>query len=97
MCIWSPTPRVHRTFTEAFPHVLETWGGTVLIGSNEPIDVDVEAVLGRLATPEVTDYLGADLAAEAVYAVTALRPATATHADLAPNLDLFPRDEFLSP
>jgi hypothetical protein len=49
MCTWAPTPRVHATFSRVFPHVLEAWGGVVLLGSREPLPLYLTAWRSRLA------------------------------------------------
>jgi hypothetical protein len=94
MCTWAPTPRVYTTFREVFPHVLETDGGAVLVGSREPLRLEVETWLARLE--QATAYLG-----EGRVAVIARRLRDCQRAErqsgLRPNRDLFPRDEFASP
>ena len=93
MCAWSPKPRVTATFMAAFPHVVEMRQGQLLVGSNEPITIDLDAWRARGGSPEVTSYLGANNARKLVDAL-----ATARIADRVPaadlNHDLFPRDEF---
>lgn len=98
MCSWSPSRRVHTTFAQAFPHVVEFLGGQVLVGSNEPIAYDLAGWEARLAGEAVTDYLGRNRAAEVLAILrTALpgHPPPALEADT--NHDLRPRDEFNSP
>jgi spermidine synthase len=98
MCSWSPSRRVHATFAQAFPYVVEFLGGQVLVGSNEPIVYDLAAWEARLAREDVVDYLGRDRAAEVLAVLrTALpgHPRPALEADT--NRDLRPRDEFNSP
>jgi spermidine synthase len=95
MCAWSPKPRVTATFMAAFRHVVEMRQGQLLVGSNEPIDLAVDAWRARAGSPEVASYLGANNArklAEALATARIVEPATVTAGDL--NLDLFPRDEF---
>ena len=43
MCAWSPKPRVTATFMAAFRHVVEMRQGQLLVGSNEPIEIAVDA------------------------------------------------------
>ncbi len=91
MCTWAPTPRVRATFREVFPHVLETEGGVILIGSRYPLQLDVPAWEARLQA--VAPYLG-DLRARTVgERLRTLTPAVGP-IDILPNRDLFPRDEF---
>ena len=91
MCTWAPTPRVRATFRAVFPHVLETEGGVILIGSRYPIQIDVPAWEARLQ--QSAAYLG-ELRARAVEErLRSLTPATGA-SDVLPNRDLFPRDEF---
>ncbi len=42
---WAPTPRIHHTFAQVFPHVVEI--PPMLIGSSEPIAFDAEAIRRR--------------------------------------------------
>lgn len=98
MCSWAPTPRVHATFLQAFPYVLELGSETVLVGSREPIPVEPEVWLARLHTREVFAYLGLEVAEPLADLIKRTRPAPRepiTERDL--NHDLFPRDELGSP
>lgn len=97
LCTWAPTPRVYAAFTRSVRHVVGT--GEILIGSNEPIEVDPAVWRARLESPEVSGYLG-ERTADAWRLLSGLRvmnrrgrvqPRNAT------NLDLYPRDEFRSP
>jgi spermidine synthase len=91
MCTWAPTPRVHATFARVFPHVLAAGGGVALVGSREPLDLDVPAWTARLEA--ATAYLGPGRA-RAVEAWLRGCARAGAPPDLAPNRDLFPRDEF---
>ena len=99
---WSPTPRVHNTFVSVFPHVLSY--GDIVVGSNQPITFDREAIRRRLEDPRVRAYYG-----RAVVDIVAL---LTPYLDRAPrvygpgddrshltdiNTDLFPKDEFSVP
>jgi predicted membrane-bound spermidine synthase len=98
MCTWSPTPRTAATFLNAFPYVLMTDGGQVLIGSNQPIEMDRGAWEGRLSTPGVKGHLGLDVHAQCLSSVCGAR--LVWHDELpseATNADLFPRDEYQVP
>jgi spermidine synthase len=91
MCTWAPTPRVVASFRAAFPHVLQAEGGDVLVGSLSPIPVEPEAWKARAGGSGA--YLGAEQARGLVEAVGRLRP-TGPPLAVAPNRDLFPRDEY---
>ncbi|MDA1094122.1 MAG: hypothetical protein O3A25_12760 [Acidobacteria bacterium] len=54
---WSPTDRVAGTFAGVFPHAVQD--GAVLLGSNEPILIDREAVSRRLADADTRRYYAA--------------------------------------
>jgi spermidine synthase len=98
MCQWGPTPRVRATFCEAFPHVLEVPGKEILIGSNDPIAVDLPRWLERLDSPHVQQYLGGPIANGLRECLLRTQPVSReglTGTSL--NRDLFPRDEFASP
>jgi len=91
MCTWAPTPRVVASFRAVFPDVLEAEGGDVLIGSLTPIPYELEAWTER-ARRSVA-YLGSERTKEVVGAVGKLRPAGPAPS-VAPNRDLYPRDEY---
>jgi hypothetical protein len=98
MCTWSPTPRVHRTFSEAFPHVVEFDGGEILVGANEPLDIQLRDWISRLASERLRGYLGPRISASVRHSLRTARPATsARYRDLRVNRDLSPRDEFRAP
>jgi spermidine synthase len=97
ICTWAPTPRVYAAFTRSVRHVVGT--GEILIGSNQPLEIDAAAWRARLESPAVSGYLGSRTA-DAWRLLSALRvmnrrgriqPGRVT------NFDLFPRDEFHSP
>lgn len=97
LCTWAPTPRVYAAFTRSVRYVVGT--GEILIGSNQPLEVDPDAWRARLESPAVAAYLG-PRSADAWRLLASLRvmnrrgrvqPARVT------NFDLFPRDEFSSP
>jgi spermidine synthase len=98
MCTWAPTPRVRASFHAAFPYVVGPGDRWVLIGSRDPIAIDPEAWAARAAGARIAAYLGSERAAEIARAVARLRPLEPDDGtDVRPNLDLFPRDEFLTP
>jgi spermidine synthase len=91
MCTWAPTPRVTATFRAVFPYALEADGGDVLIGSLTPIPFEPETWAERVAG--CVAYLGAERTRDVLEAVSKLRPSVLVPA-VAPNRDLFPRDEY---
>jgi spermidine synthase len=98
MCSWSPSRRVHTTFGQAFPYLVEFLGGQVLVGSNDPIAFDPPGWEARLAREDVWTYLGRDRSAEVLAILRTAQPGSpppAREADT--NRDLRPRDEFNSP
>jgi spermidine synthase len=98
MCSWAPTPRVHASFTTAFPHVIELDAGRVLVGSNQPIAFDPAAWQARATSPQMVGYLGPARVQALVDFLRGARPAV--RRPLGPrdlNRDLFPRDELNSP
>lgn len=94
MCTWSPTKRVRATFLAAFPHVLEAGGGIVLLGSRQPLRPDIPTWRSRLDAAAA--YLGPGRTRMLAQWLDECRPATARD-HIAPNRDLFPRDEFARP
>jgi predicted membrane-bound spermidine synthase len=100
MCTWAPTPRVRASFLEAFPHVVEFDGGEAVIGSREPIPLQRVQWRRRLESPEVAAYLGGPEITSRILEHLQTAKAARKVDSLPPsmlNLDLFPRDEFLSP
>jgi spermidine synthase len=97
---WCPTPRVLRTFCQAFPHVAGV-PGLLLIGSDQPIMIDWEAVRSRLYAPFTRAHLQrAGIDAEALLEgleprLVAIGTDTVPASDI--NTDLFPRDEYEVP
>jgi spermidine synthase len=95
---WAPTARVHNGFIRVFPHVLSVPG--ILIGSNDPIELNREAIASRLADQRVRDhYARAGIDAEQLMSSYLAEPARynpdfdrAALTDF--NTDLFPKDEY---
>ena len=96
---WVPTDRVERTFLKVFPHVVRF--DDVLVGSNEPIQVDQRAIQERLDDPATARHyarLGVDIAGLLRPVVGHGRSPSWLGQDLADvNTDLHPRDEFSVP
>jgi hypothetical protein len=100
MCTWSPTPRVYATFCRVFPHVLEFTHGQFqfLLGSNDPLALDLPAWLARLETEALRSHLGPAVTEETRQSLKTARAARPTEElDIEPNRDLFPRDEMRVP
>ena len=97
-CSWGPTPRIYSAFHQVFPHVVGLDNRMLLIGSRDPIPVDVETWLARLGTPAVMEYLGPIHHEDVYKRLRKIRPQLRRgHREFAVNRDLFPRDEFLTP
>jgi len=94
VCTWAPTPRVRATFARALPHVLATADGSVLVGSLDALPVDVPAWVARLNA--ATPYLGEGRVQVVRQRLLGIGPA-GPPPPVAPNRDLFPRDEFNVP
>ena len=100
---WSATTRVRDTFFRVFPHVLEC--GPVIIGSNDPFNLDPVQIKLRVADAKARRYyehVGIDL--EALVKFTdgevsshLISPETDRSGLCEPNTDVFPRDEFSLP
>jgi predicted membrane-bound spermidine synthase len=98
---WSPTVRVHNAFVRTFPYVVAL--PDILIGSNDPIDLDREAVLARLRAPGVRAYYARagvsidELVATHLTELARYTPEFDRSTLLDFNTDLFPRDELDRP
>lgn len=104
---WALGERNLQAFRSVFPYFIELkpgrvlgWGfdATALIGSNEPIPLNIDEWLSRLAAPKVQEYLGEEITLQLSSVLqTAELPSPASFPGLKPNRDLFPRDEFRTP
>ena len=97
LCTWGPTPRVRQTFIRALPYVLELADGLILVGSNQPLPLDLAAWEERVMSEGVRSYLGDDRARDVRASLRTARPASAAGPADDVNLDLEPRDEFNRP
>jgi len=98
MCTWVPSSRVYNTFCEVFPHVLEFDQGGMLVGSRDPLPLDVERWLERARSVRARWYLGEKIADDVRASLQTARAADpARYPARRVNEDLFPRDEFASP
>ncbi|WP_266366860.1 fused MFS/spermidine synthase [Tellurirhabdus rosea] len=97
---WCPTPRVLTTFCKAFPYVAYA-EGFMLIGSNQPIRIDWQAVRERLNHPFTKAHFGRSgidmtgLVAPYEGKLTVLAPGNQVAGEV--NTDLYPRDEYSLP
>jgi hypothetical protein len=98
MTTWVPTLRVYVSFCRVFPHAVELLGGSVLVGSMDPIPLDPAAWAARIDA-QAEAYFGARITGQVREALASARPASRgrCQAPLEPNRDLFPRDEFQTP
>jgi spermidine synthase len=100
---WAPTQRVHNTFIHVFPYVVSVPG--ILLGSNEPFEVDRALVAARAADPRVREHYrraGVDIEALVRQYLEGESGRFWPDFDRAAlvdlNTDLFPKDEYdLSP
>lgn len=97
MCAWTPSRRVTDTFRMVFRHVLFFRGAGLLVGSNDPLPRDPNAWIARLDDPAIASYLEPRVIERLIFrdSVVLGREGRNPWRPLAPNLDLFPRDEFL--
>jgi predicted membrane-bound spermidine synthase len=96
VCTQKPARRVGLSFAEALPHALDF--GNVILGSNDPLPIDLAAWEARLDRPETAARFDA---ATREGILDRLRDARPLHrnpgARIGHNRDLFPRDEFGTP
>jgi spermidine synthase len=98
---WAPTPRVVNSFLAVFPHVVQLTDLRILLGSDRPINFDLEALTRRFQDDpavraaleaaewnidEIAKFVGTSQVK--VWQPNSARP----QGDV--NTDLFPRDEF---
>jgi spermidine synthase len=98
ICTWAPTPRVVASFRAALPHVAAPGTRAFLLGSNEPIAIELDAWRARLASFGVASRLGTERAEDVLHALERIRLLEGDPDEgVALNRDLYPRDEFLAP
>jgi spermidine synthase len=98
---WVPTERVRTTFIQVFPHYVDF--GDILIGSNAPIEVDLQAIYRRLEDPFTREYYqrsGVNIGQWLDEYFVKRQPVVSDPSAPRPqstdtNRDLFPKDEFL--
>jgi spermidine synthase len=96
---WAPTWRVVDTFTSVFPHAALLRPAYILVGSDRPIPLDVEALAARLRDPAVVAHIRRgnpcarpDLSPMVEDPPLIWRPGDPRGAETL--TDMFPRDEF---
>ena len=98
LCSWAPTPRIFAALAEAFPHLVGTPDRLIVLASNEPVPVDLDAWRARLDSAAVAEYLSESVRAKILNRMRKIQPLHVRGMwDAAANRDLFPRDEFHSP
>lgn len=98
MCQWAPTLRTMRTFSEVFRYVVVSPTNSIVIGSNDPIEIDFDVLRSRLAASETSNYLGPKNRRDLEIRIMELRPLKLEDDEYSSiNTDLFPMDEFRSP
>ncbi len=98
---WVPTERVRTTFVQVFPHYVDF--GDILIGSNQPIQLDLQTIYQRLEDPFTRAYYqqsGVDIMQWLDEYFVKRQPLVSDPSAPRPaandiNRDLFPRDEFM--
>jgi hypothetical protein len=94
VCTWAPTPRIAQTFARVFPQAVDVGG--ILVGSLDPLPLDIPAWTERARSPEVRAHLGRHASRGLLRALRGARHLTPQRG-LSINRDLNPRDEFASP
>ena len=108
LCTYAPTDRTRRTFAAVLPYALDIDVpdlATFMIGSNEPLHLDRDALWASFQRPAVQAHIRGSGSPQLTLQAMASFFATARIVELDPvnrrdytgdvNTDLFPRDEFL--
>ena len=100
---WAPTLRVMKTFVKAFPYVL-SFDGSMLVGSETPIEFNLDEIVRRADTPEAREYyMLADMPMDSLLRNSFFVKRTTYGPELDRdsivdfNSDLHPKDEYLLP
>ena len=94
VCTWAPTPRIAATFARVFPQAVDVGG--ILVGSLDPLPLDITTWTDRAQAPEVREYLGRHAARGVLRALRGARR-IGPDRDRSVNRDLYPRDELAVP
>ena len=100
LCTWAPTRRAYASFISVMPHVVGTHDRSILIGSRDPLRVDIETWRARLHSAAVERYLGPARVAEVESELGRMVEWNVRRRRPGPDevdRDLFPRDEFATP
>jgi spermidine synthase len=96
LCSQAPTRRAALSFAAGVPHAIDL--GNIMVGSNEPLPIDVPAWQARLYAPDVLAWFGPEVAEGILERLREARqPWGNPGSRRGLNLDLFPRDEFSTP
>ncbi len=96
VCSQTPTRRAALSFAAGVPYAIDL--GNIMVGSNEPMPIDVPAWQARLFAPEVLAWFGPEVAEGILARLREARPPWGNpRSRRGLNLDLFPRDEFSTP
>ena len=94
---WLASERTERTFRAVFPYIVRM-GDLALVGSDQPITVDMAVLAARLRGPASTHFTAAGLNPERVLEALGRPEKTWLPSEDRPsrrlNTDLFPRDEY---
>jgi hypothetical protein len=99
MVQWAPTRRVESTFVGVFPYGVRV-GGSMLIGSNQPITIDPQAIRARLEDPAFVAHWQRGGIDPSIFRGLAQASRGSAWGPGSPrvdgeiNTDLFPRDEY---
>ena len=95
---WAPTWRVVDSFLSVFPHAVMLRPANIMIGSDQPVPLDLPVLLARLREPALRTFIERANPAVTDLAPIIAGPMTVWTPDIprvAPPLtDMFPRDEF---
>jgi predicted membrane-bound spermidine synthase len=96
VCSQTPTRRSALSFAAGVPHAIDF--GNIMVGSNEPLPIDLAAWKARLYAPDVLAYFGPEVAEGVLARLAEARPPWGNPGSRRGlNFDLFPRDELSTP
>jgi len=96
VCSQTPTRRAALSFAAGVPHAIDL--GNIMVGSNEPLPIDLPAWKARLQAPDVLAYFGPEVAEGVLARLAEARPPWGNpNSRRGLNLDLIPRDELSTP
>ncbi len=95
---WAPTDRIKNGFKSVFPYVYEVWE-SIYLGSDTPLDFDMEKILRRFDEPFTRDFYGKSgidargMTEGFLKSLKIIQTGTTTASDEI-NADMWPKDEF---